>query len=149
MLREFLVDRKFGLNKESTFVCRPNITNTFTPDKERGVIKAYTFLFWGNHGQRTNGNEDRIFFARKGLATVVINGQEQVIKKGERVVVPSGATWDIYALRGIFAYTVLLPENFDPLKVLGEKVSRSQLPHLESIPFAGPFRYNLRQKSRQ
>lgn len=65
------------------------------PEVQNGTTVAYA-EFTGEHGQRTIGDRERIYFILDGQAEFEINGEKTMVNSGDLVVIPKGATYNLW-----------------------------------------------------
>jgi len=68
------------------------------PDVEGGRSVIYSEVT-GDHGQRIIGDHPRIYFIFEGEAQFVVNGETEIAKKGDVVVIPPHATYSYKAAK--------------------------------------------------
>lgn len=65
------------------------------PEIQNGTTIAYA-EFTGEHGERTIGDRERIYYILEGKGEVVINGEKQAIEQGDLVVIPKNGTYNLW-----------------------------------------------------
>jgi len=65
------------------------------PQINNGTTIAYA-EFTGEHGQRTIGDRERIYYILEGDAEFLINGEKFQVYAGDLVTVPAKATYNLW-----------------------------------------------------
>lgn len=83
--------------KESTHHGRPGVDGYYynLPSVSGGTTVAFA-EFTGEHGERTIGNRERIYYILEGSARFLINGEEFEAHTGDLVTVPALATYNLW-----------------------------------------------------
>lgn len=67
------------------------------PHIQNGTTVAYA-EFTGEHGQRTIGERERIYYILEGNAEFEINGEKTYVQQGDVVVIPKKATYNLWPI---------------------------------------------------
>lgn len=67
------------------------------PNLQNGTTVAYA-EFTGEHGERTIGDRERIYYVLEGSAKFEINKVEFVANQGDLVTIPKKATYNLWPL---------------------------------------------------
>jgi mannose-6-phosphate isomerase-like protein (cupin superfamily) len=67
------------------------------PAVQNGTTVAYA-EFTGEHGERTIGDRERIYYVLEGSAKFMINKEEFVANQGDLVTIPQKATYNLWPL---------------------------------------------------
>lgn len=65
------------------------------PNVQNGTTVAYA-EFTGEHGKRTIGEKERIYFILDGEAEFEVNEKKFIAEKDDLVVIPSHATYNLW-----------------------------------------------------
>lgn len=76
---------------------RPGVDGYYyqLPQINNGTTIAYA-EFTGEHGQRTIGDRERIYYILEGDAEFLINGEKFLVNAGDLVSVPAHATYNLW-----------------------------------------------------
>lgn len=69
------------------------------PELEEGKTIAYA-EFTGEHGERTIGNQPRIYFLLEGKAKFLVNGEEFEANANDLVTIPPNGTYNLWPVEG-------------------------------------------------
>ena len=83
--------------KESIHHARPGVDGHYynLAEVAGGTTVAYAEIN-GEHGERTIGNRERIYFILEGTARFIINGEEFEAHTGDLVTIPPLATYNLW-----------------------------------------------------
>lgn len=83
--------------KESTHHGRPGVDGFYynLPAVGGGTTVAFAEIS-GEHGERTIGTRERIYFILEGDARFIINGEEFEANPGDLVTVPALSTYNLW-----------------------------------------------------
>lgn len=70
------------------------------PNVNNGTTVAYA-EFTGEHGQRTIGDKERIYFILEGEADFEVNGEKFPAAKDDLVVIPPHGTYNLWPKNGL------------------------------------------------
>lgn len=70
------------------------------PDVQGGTTVAYA-EFTGEHGQRTIGQKERVYFVLDGEAEFEVNSERFSAVKGDLIVIPPYGTYNLWPKNGI------------------------------------------------
>lgn len=65
------------------------------PETDGGKTVAYA-EFTGEHGERTIGNNSRIYYILEGTGEFIINGEKFDVESGDVIPVPPYATYNLF-----------------------------------------------------
>lgn len=65
------------------------------PTVQNGTTVAYA-EFTGEHGERTIGDRERVYFLLEGSAKFKINNEEFIAHQGDLVTIPKKATYNLW-----------------------------------------------------
>lgn len=76
---------------------RPGVDGYYyqLPQVNKGTTIAYA-EFTGEHGERTIGDRERIYYILEGNAEFLINGERFLVEAGDLVSVPPQATYNLW-----------------------------------------------------
>jgi mannose-6-phosphate isomerase-like protein (cupin superfamily) len=76
---------------------REGVNGTYyqLPHVQNGTTVAYA-EFTGEHGQRTVGDRERLYFILEGDAEFEINGEKTRAYSGDLVIIPQKATYNLW-----------------------------------------------------
>ncbi len=70
------------------------------PDTDGGKTVAYA-EFTGEHGERTIGNNSRIYYILDGTGEFIINSEKFNVEPGDVIAVPPHATYNLFPTSSI------------------------------------------------
>ena len=82
------------------------------PDVAKGTTIAYA-EFTSEHGERTLGDRERIYYILDGQGTFVVNGETFEVHKDDLIPVPPYATYNLFPDTGTTLKVVLYMEYLD------------------------------------
>lgn len=84
---------------QSIHHCRTGVDGHYyqLPLLQNGTTVAYA-EFTGEHGERTIGDRERIYYLLEGSAKFMINKVEFVANQGDLVTIPQKATYNLWPL---------------------------------------------------
>lgn len=76
---------------------RPGVDGYYyqLPKINKGTTVAYA-EFTGEHGERTIGDRERIYYILEGEAEFLVNAEKFHVEAGDLVAVPSHATYNLW-----------------------------------------------------
>jgi len=76
---------------------RPGVDGYYyqLPHINSGTTIAYA-EFTGEHGERTIGNRERMYYILEGNAEFLVNGERFLVETGDLVPVPAHATYNLW-----------------------------------------------------
>lgn len=83
--------------KQAIHHSRPGVDGYYyqLPHLQNGTTVAYA-EFTAEHGERTIGDRERIYFILEGSAKFIINKEEFIANKGDLVTIPKKATYNLW-----------------------------------------------------
>lgn len=82
------------------------------PNIQDGTTVAYA-EFTGEHGERTIGERERIYYILEGNGEVIINGEKEHIEQGDLVVIPKNGTYNLWPINNTTLKVLLYMEYLD------------------------------------
>lgn len=65
------------------------------PNIQNGTTIAYA-EFTGEHGERTIGGRERIYYILEGNGEFIVNGEKFIVESGDLVTIPAKATYNLW-----------------------------------------------------
>lgn len=69
------------------------------PEVNNGTTVAYA-EFTGEHGERTIGDRERIYYILDGQGEFIVNGDTFEVESGDLIPIPPHATYDLWPKNG-------------------------------------------------
>lgn len=85
--------------KDATHHTRPGVDGYYynLPTVQGGTTIAYAEIN-GEHGERTIGNRERLYFLLEGTARFVVNSVELIAHPGDLITIPAKATYNLWPI---------------------------------------------------
>lgn len=93
---------------------RPGVDGYYyqLPDIQNGTTVAYA-EFTDEHGERTIGDKERIYYILEGSGEAIVNGEKQTLESGDLLVIPQHGTYNLWPTEGTTLKLLLYMEYLD------------------------------------